>query len=204
MVRLLFWIAACACGAFAPGCGDSPPAQGAPVAAGAGALSAAAGTFAQRGGFGAAGSSGAGGDDATLPGTGAAGSSGTGGGNAALSGTGAAGSSGVGGSDAAAPETQRMPCDVASVFQRQCDSCHGATLNLGAPMHLVTWSDLQTPGISDPSKTVHELVAARVQDTMRPMPPRMNGKLAVADRALLVDWSAQGAPALPGSAPDCP
>jgi hypothetical protein len=117
----------------------------------------------------------------------------------------AAGASGDADAGAApATDDQRLPRDVAAVFMRQCLSCHGETLNLGAPMHLVTWSDLHAPAVSDSSKMVFELVGTRVQDTMRPMPPKMNGKLAVADRTLLVSWADQGAPALASDAADCP
>lgn len=118
----------------------------------------------------------------------------------------AASAAGSGGAGGAAPSQshERMPCDVAAVFQQQCHSCHGETLNLGAPMPLVTWSDLHAPAVSDSSKKVFEMVAMRVQDTMRPMPPKMNGKLAVAERMVLVSWSSQGAPPLASDAPDCP
>lgn len=206
MFRGLFWIVTCACGAVALGCGGSPTALTAPEPAEAGAPSSAAGRSAEAHGVGAVGSSGAGGEDPALAGgSGAAGSSGVSGRDAALAGSGAAGSSGASGSDAAAPpQLQRLPCDVASVIARQCHSCHGVPLNLGAPLSLVTWSDLHRPGVSDPSKKVYELAAVRVQDTTRPMPPKMNGKLAVSDRTLLVDWCAHGAPALPNDASECP
>jgi hypothetical protein len=87
---------------------------------------------------------------------------------------------------------------------RQCLSCHGETLNLGAPMHLVTWADLHAPAPSDPSKKVFELVSVRVQDSERPMPPKMNGKIAAADRTALASWCDQGAPASPNGAAECP
>ena len=92
---------------------------------------------------------------------------------------------------------------VASVVMRQCLSCHGAKLNLGAPMSLVSWSDFQKPSVTDATKQVYVLVGERVQDAMRPMPPKSGGKIAVADRTALVNWTAQGAPALASGAPDC-
>jgi hypothetical protein len=205
---LLFWTAACACGAVAQGCGDSSPGQDtAPTAAAAAPNPPAAGAS------GAQSATPPPTRDASVPISAPA--AGSGGGTAgsvagmpaqvAGAGAGAAGSSGASGVGAApAAGSERMPCDIASVLGRQCHSCHGETLNLGAPMHLVTWSDLHGPAVTDPSKKVHELVAVRVQDTVRPMPPKMNGKLAVADRTLLVNWSVQGAPALPSSVADCP
>jgi hypothetical protein len=60
------------------------------------------------------------------------------------------------------------------------------------------------PAVTDASKKVYELVGLRVKDTVRPMPPKMNGKIAVADQMVLVSWSEQGGPALPSGAADCP
>jgi hypothetical protein len=208
---LVFWTVAGAVGAVAHGCSDSSPGQStAPTAAAGAPNPPAAGTS---GTLSAPPPT----HDASVPVSGAA--AGSGGsmagaaagmpgqiaGAGAGAGAGAAGSSGASGAGAPpAQGNERMPCDIASVLGRQCYSCHGETLNLGAPMHLTTWSDLHAPAVTDPTKKVHEVVAVRVQDTVRPMPPKMNGKLAVADRTLLVNWSGQGAPALPSSAADCP
>jgi hypothetical protein len=98
----------------------------------------------------------------------------------------------------------RIPCDVAKILLNRCRSCHGSPTNLGAPMSLVTWADLQRQAVSDPSRKVYELVAARVQDATRPMPPAQDGKVAANDKKLLVDWCNQGAPSLPSSASECP
>lgn len=70
-------------------------------------------------------------------------------------------------------------------------------------MMLVTYADFHRAAPSDPNKQVYELVGARVVDTQRPMPPRMNGKLAVSDQKALTDWASKGAPALPATAADC-
>lgn len=204
MVRtLVILTVAGACGAVAQGCGSSPRQSASSTAA---AGSATVSTSTEAAGEPAApppmhaasmlvsGAAAESGGSMAAPPARVAGAAGAG-----------SGGSGAGASGAAAsPGHERLPCDVAAVFKQQCLSCHGETLNLGAPMHLVTWSDLHAPAISDPSKMVFELVALRVQDTMRPMPPKMNGKLAVADRMLLVSWGDQGAPALASDAPDCP
>ena len=92
---------------------------------------------------------------------------------------------------------------VESLVGTACRSCHAARMVLGAPMSLVTWADFQKPAVSDPSKKVYELVGMRVQDTARPMPPAMDGKISVADRTLLVNWTTQGAPPLASGAAVC-
>ena len=116
----------------------------------------------------------------------------------------AAGMQASAGAGAPAGADGRIPCDVAKILFNRCRSCHGSPTNLCAPMSLVTWADLQKPAVSEPSRKVYELVAARVQDTMRPMPPALDGMVAAADKTLLVDWCKQGAPSLPSSAAECP
>ena len=108
------------------------------------------------------------------------------------------------GAGAAAQAEGRIPCDVATILFNRCRSCHGSPTNLGAPMSLVTWADLQKPAVTDPSRKVYELVAARVRDSMRPMPPAQDGKIAAADKMRVVDWCMQGAPSLPSGAAECP
>jgi hypothetical protein len=85
-----------------------------------------------------------------------------------------------------------LPCDVDRVLETRCRSCHGPTPLFGAPMSLVNWADLHAPAKTDPSKPVLEMVALRIADSARPMPP--TGDLSSADRAALEGWIAAGGP----------
>jgi hypothetical protein len=88
-----------------------------------------------------------------------------------------------------------LPCDVDGVLAQGCRSCHAAEPRYGAPMPLVTRADLTAPAPSDGSRKVYELVAERIHDDMRPMPPPPNARLDAADAAALDAWAAAGAPA---------
>jgi hypothetical protein len=59
-------------------------------------------------------------------------------------------------------------------------------------MPLVTPNDFQQPAKSNPSKKVYELVAARMNDAAKPMPPQ--GQLSAADIRVINEWVAAGAP----------
>jgi hypothetical protein len=61
-------------------------------------------------------------------------------------------------------------------------------------MPMVTYADLHAPARSDPSHKVFELVAQRIADDAKPMPPPPNARLADADRATLTQWAGAGAP----------
>jgi len=95
-----------------------------------------------------------------------------------------------------------VPCDVAKILSEKCGACHSATPEFGAPNPLVTMSDLYRVAKSDPSRKLYELVAARVANDERPMPPYPNARLAESDRAILAAWAAAGAPPST-SAADC-
>ncbi|MET0385341.1 MAG: hypothetical protein ABW321_05250, partial [Polyangiales bacterium] len=78
------------------------------------------------------------------------------------------------------------------MLQSNCGSCHGATLQAGAPMSLVTYADLTKPAISDPTKRVYQVVAERARDTARPMPPDPTKRLSDTDIAALETWASGG------------
>jgi hypothetical protein len=116
--------------------------------------------------------------------------------------SGACGGSGVapgGASRANAdPLTGSLPCAVSEIFGTNCLSCHSATPINGAPMPLVTLSDLRAAAHSDASHKVFELVSQRIQDRARPMPPDPTKRLSDAAIATLQGWAAGGAQ--PGAA----
>jgi hypothetical protein len=92
-----------------------------------------------------------------------------------------------------------MPCDVNDALVRACGMCHGETPTFGAPMPLATWADLQVPAKSDPTRKVYELVAERITAEVSPMPP--SGDITDEEKATLLAWIANGAPADPSA--DC-
>jgi hypothetical protein len=91
--------------------------------------------------------------------------------------------------------TKRLPCDVDKVLAENCRKCHSATPQYGAVMPLDTLADLQATAPSDPSKKVYELVADRIASDAKPMPPPPNPRLTAAERSVLTQWAAAGAPA---------
>ena len=92
-----------------------------------------------------------------------------------------------------------IPCDVDAVLADNCRACHSSPPRYGAPMSLMTHADLMAPSPSDPSLRVVDVIPTRLDDPVKPMPP--SGELPAADRQLLMDWLAAGAPAHTG--PEC-
>ncbi len=88
-----------------------------------------------------------------------------------------------------------LPCDVATVLNERCASCHGAVPSYGAPMPLVTRGDLLAPANSEKHRRVIDLVPGRIADARRTMPPAPNNPLSERERQLLETWIAAGAPA---------
>jgi hypothetical protein len=94
--------------------------------------------------------------------------------------------------------TGALPCAISEILATNCQSCHGATPLNGAPMSLVTLTDLRAPAHSDASHNVFELAAQRIQDRARPMPPDPTKRLSDAAISALQSWAASGAQ--PGAA----
>jgi hypothetical protein len=84
-----------------------------------------------------------------------------------------------------------LPCDVADVLARRCQSCHARAPLAGVPMALVSWEDLHAPAVTRPELYVRELAAMRVHDADNPMPP--NTPLPAAELATLDAWFDAGA-----------
>jgi hypothetical protein len=92
-------------------------------------------------------------------------------------------------------------CDAIGVIRGNCQNCHGASRMYGAPMSMVTYDDLQKPAVTDATKKVYQLVALRIHDANKPMPPSGFSRLADPDLATLDGWIGGGA--LPGADPTC-
>lgn len=94
---------------------------------------------------------------------------------------------------APAPD-ELLPCDVSTVLEASCQSCHGNPTSSGAPMALVTFADLHAPAPSDPSRRVYQRVGARIHAATRPMPPPPYPLLDGVDLLTLDHWTAADAP----------
>jgi hypothetical protein len=88
-----------------------------------------------------------------------------------------------------------IPCNVKTIVDKQCGTCHGATASFGAPMSLTTQAQFQAASVYNPAVTVSQAVKTRVNATTNPMPPPTSGTLSAADKATLNSWLDQGAPA---------
>jgi hypothetical protein len=95
----------------------------------------------------------------------------------------------------------KLPCDVAVVLADKCQTCHGAPLQQGAPMPLLTYADTQAAAPSNPGEQVWQRIAVRIESTINPMPPRDAAPLEDSERQVLSAWLDQGAP---GSTVVCP
>ncbi|HET6583774.1 MAG TPA: hypothetical protein VFG69_10005 [Nannocystaceae bacterium] len=85
------------------------------------------------------------------------------------------------------------------VLRANCQGCHGDPPAFGAPMPLVDFADLHVPAVTDPTRKVLEMVAERVVDEAKPMPPTTG--MEASDRDVLLQWIAAGAPEDPTA--DC-
>ena len=95
-------------------------------------------------------------------------------------------------------------CGALGVFRTACQTCHGAELEGGAPMRLTSYEDTQAPATSDPKKRVCEVVATRIHDSARPMPPTSQKPLTAAELAALDTWLKAGAPKPAGTCEGIP
>lgn len=93
----------------------------------------------------------------------------------------------------AAAGSGSLPCEVSQLMQTHCAECHGAMPKNGAPMPLVSHADLTAPARSNPMRKVYELVAERIEDRARPMPPDPTKRMPDAAIAQFKGWSAAGA-----------
>lgn len=89
-----------------------------------------------------------------------------------------------------------LPCDVQTVLQANCLTCHGTTTQNNAPISLVTFQDLVAKSPVDQSQTVAQRVVARLTDTQTPMPPA--GGMAQTDIDTIQAWIAANYPSGPG------
>ncbi len=92
-----------------------------------------------------------------------------------------------------------VPCDVVAVLANNCFECHGEAPAFGAPMTLANYDAMHVPAPSDLVTPVFEMVGARVDDPVAPMPPIKI--MSEEDKQVLREWIAAGAPEDPDA--DC-
>lgn len=88
-----------------------------------------------------------------------------------------------------------LPCDVDAVLAKNCRQCHSDPPKFGAPMPLVSFSDLHADAKLTQGKKVFEMVGVRIHDDAEPMPQPPNPRLSAGDSATIDQWVKAGAPA---------
>ena len=104
-----------------------------------------------------------------------------------------ASSGGTSGPTAPTADGQGLPCNVKQILTENCVSCHGVAPQFGAPMPLVSNTNFTAPAVTDPMRSVGELVLERVSDSARPMPPAPYDRLEADEVSVLSSWINGGA-----------
>ncbi len=86
-----------------------------------------------------------------------------------------------------------MPCDVQTVLDNYCSSCHGDTPTGGAPMSLSGLASFQGKALN--GTPMYQRVLEKLSDPSAPMPPVARQQMTVAEKKTLSDWLAAKAPA---------
>jgi hypothetical protein len=73
--------------------------------------------------------------------------------------------------------TTPLPCELRTVVETSCQSCHGRTPGSLSPMSLSSLEDFMAQAVSQPARKVYELVSERVHSIAAPMPPVTARKL---------------------------
>jgi hypothetical protein len=167
---------------------DVPPLSGA--GGGTGATNGATGGSSSSSG----GANGSGGSSATNGSGGSTATTGSGGSTATTGSGGSTAMTGSGGSSAPATVASDLPCDVATLLNNKCVSCHGPRPAGGAPMSLTTYAQMTAHAISDPTKTMAVVAVSRMMATTAPMPPVGTPAATSAEITALQNWISAGYP----------
>jgi hypothetical protein len=84
-------------------------------------------------------------------------------------------------------------CAVETILEAHCQTCHNANLAFGAPMPLLTHTDMIAPTPID-GRPAYRVALDRVTATAKPMPPPPRGPLGGGDIATLRAWVDAGTP----------
>jgi hypothetical protein len=85
-------------------------------------------------------------------------------------------------------------CQVFTILQEQCWTCHGTTLHDTATDRLLTIADLQAPSVIDPSVSNATRAAIRMETAKDPMPPGKTVTATADEIAIFKAWIAAGYP----------
>jgi mono/diheme cytochrome c family protein len=88
--------------------------------------------------------------------------------------------------------TSGLPPDVQAVFAAKCVACHGNPPIAGVPASLTTYAALTAPSKTDPTKSVAQVAAARMQSATMRMPPSPLPAATAAEIATIQQWVAAG------------
>ncbi|HMJ16306.1 MAG TPA: hypothetical protein VK524_33060, partial [Polyangiaceae bacterium] len=97
------------------------------------------------------------------------------------------------------PTAGPLPCDVDAILRERCQGCHSSTPKFGAPMPLTTLDEILAQARNTPSRSVREMIKARINDVNNPMPPKGQTPLKDLEHARLNQWLDTSTPA--GTAP---
>jgi len=92
--------------------------------------------------------------------------------------------------DAGNPIASGVPCDVETILNTYCWSCHGVTPS--APSRLVTYSDLTKTSVSNSANTEAQQALVRMKSTTSPM-PSSGTKPTASEIAAFEAWVTGGA-----------
>ena len=85
-----------------------------------------------------------------------------------------------------------LPCDVKAILSDHCQTCHGATLAGGAPIHLVTYGDLVATNRD--GVPIAQRALDRMRNSQAQMPPPPATSVTGTELATFQTWVAAGSP----------
>ena len=85
-----------------------------------------------------------------------------------------------------------LPCDVQSFLSDRCQGCHGSQLAGGAPIHLMTYSELTATNAS--GVLVAERCLERMKSASAQMPPAPAATATSTEVAMFEAWVTAGTP----------
>lgn len=96
------------------------------------------------------------------------------------------------GSDPTTAAKSGLPCDVQAFLSDRCQGCHGSQLAGGAPIHLVTYSDLTATNAS--GVLIGERCLERMKSASSQMPPPPAATAMTTEIAMFEAWVTAGTP----------
>lgn len=92
-------------------------------------------------------------------------------------------------------EEDALPCAIERIVVENCQECHSASPEYGAPMALTRASLFRERSVSSAAHSVGDMVLQRIASDTDPMPPPPRARLEQHQRDALAAWIHSGAPA---------